>query len=342
VAVDLEADSMFHFEEKICLIQISSEKAGYILDPLKIPDMSPMAGIFFDQKIRKIFHGADYDVRSLYRDYGITVNNLFDTELASRFLGNAETGLDAVLQKRFNISLEKKYQKKDWSQRPLPEKMIRYAANDTRYLIPLYRAQIGELADLGRLDWVLEECSDLSRVRPPANEDQPLFLKFKGAEALLQFRRNIAQQKDRPLFKVIGNQALLKIAQEKPQSAKQLNRIGALSVHQINRYGKSIVEVVQTALTLPQNRLSHYPRMFTPRMDEGVLKRIKQLKVWREQKAKSLGIDSGVLISNAVLKAVAESDALSLADLEAVLGLKRWQKKELGGELMNILQGKGA
>ncbi len=348
VAVDLEADSMFHFEEKICLIQISTQKAGYILDPLKIPDMSPMAGVFSDKKIRKIFHGADYDVRSLYRDYGITVNNLFDTELASRFLGNKETGLDAVVQKRFNIFLEKKYQKKDWSQRPLPEEMIRYAANDTRYLIPMYQAQIRELCDLGRLDWVLEECADLSRVRPSQNEDQPLFLKFKGAgrldpktlavlEALLQFRRKIARQKDRPLFKVIGNFALLKIAQEKPGSIKQLSRTGALGTNQMNSYGESIVRIIHEALSLPKSRFPHYPRRVAPRMDPDVSKKIKDLKIWREQKAKSLAIDSGVLISNAVLRAVAESGALNSADLDAVSELKQWQKKELGKEMINLL-----
>ena len=74
--------------------------------------------------IQKVFHGADYDVRSLYRDFKININNLFDTELACRFLGFKASGLDAVLTKRYNVHLNKKYQRKDWSKRPLPEEMV--------------------------------------------------------------------------------------------------------------------------------------------------------------------------------------------------------------------------
>ena len=129
VAVDLEADSMYHFREKVCLIQMATTQANVVIDPLLIHDLSPLKPIFSSPNIRKIIHGADYDVRSLYRDFGIEINNLFDTELACRFLGSRETGLDAVVQKLFQVKLNKKYQKKDWSKRPLPEKMIEYLLN---------------------------------------------------------------------------------------------------------------------------------------------------------------------------------------------------------------------
>ena len=145
IAFDLEADSMFHFKEKVCLIQAATASSNYIVDPLSITDLSPLSQVLSDPDIVKIFHGADYDVRSMYRDYQIAIHNLFDTELASRFLGHAETGLNTVLQNRFGIFLEKKYQKKDWSQRPLPEPMIAYAAGDVQYLIPLYQIQKKEL-----------------------------------------------------------------------------------------------------------------------------------------------------------------------------------------------------
>jgi ribonuclease D len=122
VAVDLEADSMYHFQEKVCLLQMASGTASVVIDPIQIKDMSSLKPLFFNRKIKKVFHGADYDVRSLYRDFDIQINNLFDTQAASMFLGYKETGLNAVLKKKFGISLNKKYQKKDWSVRPLPEK----------------------------------------------------------------------------------------------------------------------------------------------------------------------------------------------------------------------------
>ena len=165
IGVDLEADSMYHFKEKVCLIQIATKRKNLVLDPLEIQDMSPLQPIFLRRDILKIFHGADYDIRSLYRDFKIKVNNLFDTELASRFLGFRETGLEAVLNKYFNIELNKKYQKKDWSKRPLPQAMLDYAARDALYLVPLANMLEDELRTKDRLFCVEEECERLSKVR---------------------------------------------------------------------------------------------------------------------------------------------------------------------------------
>ena len=105
IAVDLEADSMYHFQEKVCLIQVATINDSFVIDPIRIKDMSPLKPLFASRKIKKIFHGADYDVRSLYRDFNIKINNLFDTQVACMFLGYKETGLNAVLQQKFNIRL---------------------------------------------------------------------------------------------------------------------------------------------------------------------------------------------------------------------------------------------
>ena len=211
VAVDLEADSMYHYKEKVCLIQIATENASFVVDPLAIKDLAPLKPIFSNPDIKKIFHGADYDVRSLYRDFEIRINNLFDTELACRFLGIKETGLQAVLKMFFNVDVDKKYQKKDWSKRPLPKEMMAYAAKDVIYLLPLARMLIHRLKRIDRMTWVLEECEDLSKVRPGLSNEGPLFMKFKGAgrlksrslavlEALLQFRKRVAEKKRQAAF----------------------------------------------------------------------------------------------------------------------------------------------
>ena len=99
IGVDMEADSMYHFKEKVCLIQMAAENLNVIIDPLQILDLSALRPLFNDCKIQKVFHGADYDIRSLYRDFKIEVNGLFDTQLACRFLGLAETSLEAVLKR---------------------------------------------------------------------------------------------------------------------------------------------------------------------------------------------------------------------------------------------------
>ncbi|MBW1842045.1 MAG: ribonuclease D, partial [Deltaproteobacteria bacterium] len=222
IACDLEADSMYHYQEKVCLLQIATENLTAVVDPLAVQNMAPLKQLFQNPKIRKIFHGADYDVRSLYRDFRIEINNLFDTELACRFLGMRSTGLEPVLKKMFGVKLDKKFQKRDWSQRPLPDNMLRYAAGDTIYLVDLSKILIQKLEEKGRLTWVTEECDILSRVRPAPPDNGPLYLRFKGAgrisrrnlavlEGLLGFRKHLAQKRDKPLFKIIGNEALMKI-----------------------------------------------------------------------------------------------------------------------------------
>ena len=134
LAVDLEADSMYHFKEKICLVQLSDGNRIFLVDPLKVSDLSCLKPVFSDKNIEKVMHGADYDIRSLHRDFEIEVRNLFDTQIACRFLGMTETGLEAVSAEILNVRLNKNFQKKDWSQRPLPPEMLAYAAGDVSHL----------------------------------------------------------------------------------------------------------------------------------------------------------------------------------------------------------------
>jgi len=348
VAVDLEADSMYHFKEKVCLIQMASAATSFVIDPLKLTDFSLIKPIFSRTDIQKVFHGADYDVRSLYRDFGIEINNLFDTELASRFLGITETGLEAVLLNRFNVRLDKKYQKKDWSQRPLPIEMVDYASQDAIYLVLLAKQLETELDRLGRRDWVAEECALLSRVRPNDTEDHPLFLKFKGAgrldprslailESLLQFRKQMAEKKDRPVFKILSNRTLAAIAVEKPTSFKQLETCGGLSATQLGMYGKALFNLTKMGMELPETDLPRYPRQSFPSVPAAFPRRLSALKEWRDQKAESLAMDPALICNKALMYAVAAVNPADETAIERVENIKKWQKKAFGAEIVSAL-----
>jgi ribonuclease D len=349
IGVDLEADSMYHFREKVCLIQIASARVTAIIDPLQIKDLSVLAPLFRRADIQKVFHGADYDVRSLYRDFRIAVNNLFDTELACRFLGFKESGLNAVLNKKYNIQLDKKNQRKDWSKRPLPEDMVAYAAKDVHYLIPLAKSLQQELIQKGRLAWVQEECNHLSGVRPAPADSNPLFLGFKGAgrlspkglavlEELLQLRRKIARRQDRPLFKIIGNQSILMLAEARPQSLKKLLKTGALGSKQAERYGKDIIAAVKKALQRPAKDLPKYPRKIAPIAPAIVARRVSELRNWRDQLAKKLQIDPAIICTRAQISAIAVQRPENLDRLSKNYDLKAWQVAEFGNQIVDILK----
>jgi ribonuclease D len=348
LAVDLEADSMFHFQERVCLIQIATADQSVVIDPIECKDLSVLKPVFRDPAVCKIFHGADYDVRSLFRDFEIEVHNLFDTQLASMYMGYHETGLDAVLQRRFSVKLDKRYQKKDWSQRPLPTEMVDYAAADVAYLIPLKEQLEAELIAKERLGWVLEECTLLSQVRSSNNDGQPLYLRFKGAgrlsprnlavlEHLLAYRQKTAKRKDRPLFKILSNTTLLKIAGGLPTTSEALDRIKAISPKQKQMYARGLVSAVNKGLEVPDEELPVYPRRKPPRMPRMAPERIKLLKGWRDNMAVRLDLDPALLLTKALISSIAVSNPADFAALVRVPDIRRWQCEAFGREIIAVL-----
>jgi ribonuclease D len=349
IAVDIEGDSMFHFQEKVCLIQIAANGHTAVVDPLAVQDLSGLKPLFESASICKVIHGADYDVRSLYRDFGITVENLFDTQLASMYVGWQETSLEAVVARRFGVELDKRCQKKDWSRRPLAGDMAVYAASDVIYLIPLARTLMQELDQQGRLHWVLEECRLLSKVRPTENNDDPLFMKFKGAgrlesrqlaalEGLLQMRNAIARQKDRPLFKVIGNAALKKIAITMPTTLSQLKESGELSDRQLEMYGNAVMEALRNVYNIPEDELPCYPRLRPARLSSRVPARVKVLRARRDQLAANLQLNPALVLNRALIKAIAVDNPKDIADLKKVEGMHQWQVEAFGQEILKALK----
>lgn len=348
LAVDLEADSMFHFQEKVCLVQMAGNGENVVIDPLEVNDLSPLVPVFANRRVCKVFHGSDYDVRSLYRDFSIEIDNLFDTQLASMFLGERETSLGAVVSNRFGIQLDKRYQKKDWSQRPLPDGMIEYAASDVFHLIPLARQLMCELEAKGRLEWVREECDLLSAVRPMENGDDPLFLRFRGAgrlqrrnlavlEGLLQYRRELAMKKDRPLFKVFSNTSLLKIATELADTPQAMEAAGCLSPKQIRIFGSTLAAIVKKAKALPADQLPVYPRKRRPSVSPRVPDRVKAVKDWRDEVAEDLALDPALLFNKALITAIAVKRPTTKTELARIEGIRKWQVKAFGKDLLKAL-----
>jgi ribonuclease D len=349
VGVDLEADSLFHYQEKVCLIQMATPAICFLVDPLQVGDLSALKPFFANPDIRKVFHGSDYDMRCLYKDFGITVNNLFDTQLACRFLGMQFTGLDAVLNLFYHIRLEKKFQKKDWSQRPLPDEMLAYASQDAVYLNVLSKQFEGKLIETGRLDWFLDECNLQSLVRTSAANGEPRFFKFKGAgrlgrrslavlEALLEFRDSIAKKIDRPLYQVIHNHVLLKLAIEKPRNLQHLKGIEVFSVKQLQRYGQQVIDTIGIAMELDSSLLPTYPRSHEPVPDAQISARIAELKKWRESMAACMEIEPGLLCNNALITAISIKNPQDIEALYDIEEIKPWQIAAVGKQIVEVLQ----
>lgn len=347
IAIDLEADSMHNYQEKVCLIQVSTLQRTVLIDPLAATDLSPLKPILADPAIRKIFHAADYDLRSLKRDFDLEVNGLFDTMICAQLLGEERIGLADLLRKYFSVELDKKFQRADWSQRPLPAEMVRYAAEDTCHLHRLVELFEERLAELARMSWCTEEFALMEQVRF-AESDGPICLRFKGAgllprrelgvlEKLMQWREQEGARLDKPVYKILGNKPLMELTQRMPTDMVHLRGIDGLSPRLIERYGRALLHAVREGLNIPEAELPRFPRQPRRAKDPGLDDRVKVLKQWRQHEASRYALEPGVLINNATLEAVALAKPQSMTDLDAVVGLKNWQKAELGKGLLQAL-----
>lgn len=347
IAVDLEMDSLHHYQEKVCLIQVSTRQQNWLIDPLACQNLSALAGPLGDPAIQVVMHGSDYDIRSMHRDFNLEVTELFDTMVAARFLGISEFGLAALLSARFGIELDKKYQKADWSKRPLSREMCSYAVADTSDLLPLYDQFREELQQKGRMAWFEEECRLVCQVRVTEKEG-PLFLYCKGAgkmkgrslailEELLQLRDSQSKALDRPPFKVLSAETLQEIAEIKPRTLSELSRVKGMTPGQISRHAAGILAAVTRGLEIPEENIPHYPRTERAELSEGTKERIKNLKLWRQRLSKELDLDPGVLAPNWLLESLADAQCRSIEQLDSIPGMREWQKQLFGSDLITTL-----
>ena len=221
--VDTEADSLYSFREKVCLIQFACGERLALIDPLTISDMSPLLD-FLEASPEVWMHGADYDMSILNRTYDRVPGRVYDTQIAARLAGWRTFGLAHLISESFGLELSKQSQKKNWGERPLPHKMLEYAANDVRYILPLAQIFKDKLDSLGRWDWFLQSC-DAARVQVMARKEKSREESWRISgwgklkprslgylRALWRWRDEIAERRDKPPFKILANDQLLKMS----------------------------------------------------------------------------------------------------------------------------------
>lgn len=349
VAVDTEAASFHRFVDRIYLVQLSIRRETAIIDPLTVEDMSSLGAVLADPAVEVVFHDGDYDLRILDRDYGFHARHLFDTRIAAHLLGEPAVGLAALVEKHVGVTLDKKYQRADWSRRPLPPEMLEYAATDTRYLLELREKLRGLLEGRGRLSWAEEEFHRLEGVRwTPSEANGNAYLRMKGARKLgrrglavlrelAPWREQIAAELDRATFRVLSNEALLALSEAPPQSQADLERVTGISSRLVAERGASLLAAVERGLAVPEKDLPRFPhaerRVSDPAFDQAV----ERLKSVRNAAAERLGLEPGVLCPKGTLEAVARARPKSAAALNEIPEVRRWQVEVLGGDFLKAL-----
>lgn len=346
LAIDTEAASFHRYEDRVYLLQISSRDRTAVVDPLAVDRLDRFAALLADPRIEVIFHDADYDLRLLERQYGIRAARLFDTRIAAQFLNEPGIGLAALLQKYFGVTLNKKYQRADWSARPLSDEMLAYAATDTHYLAGLRDELRGQLEARGRLSWVEEEFGLLEGVAWAAVEPgESSYLRLKGAKALrgrelallralYDWREDTARRLDRASFRILNNEPLFTMSRQPPRSMEELQRVKGVGPETIARRGAEILDAIEQAMSIPERDLPRLPRPPRRAPDPAADARFDRLKAARNLIANRLDLAPGVACPNGTLEEIARQAPTTLEALEAIPSMRRWQRKEFGEELL--------
>jgi len=339
VAIDTEADSLHCYREKLCLLQVSVSAAvsdrgydnaarDYIVDPLAELDLAPLCAVLAQKEI--VLHGADYDLRLLRRSLNFAACKIFDTVIAARLLGIGEFSLAALVERFFGVKLAKGSQKANWARRPLPERMVEYAMNDTHYLLPLADRLESQLREQDRLDWLGQSCeraieqAAAERVR---DVDEAWRIRGSGAlrgraaavlRALWQWREKEAEAVDRPAFHILQNDELLRAAESFASGSVPDYR------YFLPRRRRAFRDAAQSALQLPEDEWPVSRRRFGTRPSAEVVRRSEELRHRRDRAARELELEPTFVAPRATLEAIAADQTRASALLVP------WQQQLLG------------
>lgn len=352
-AVDTEADSLHHYREKLCLFQVSAGSDDFVIDPLASGvDPRPLLQALSQKFL--ILHGADFDIRLLKRFYGFVPRQIFDTLIASQLLGYEKQGLMDLAQRHCGVILSKSSQKADWSQRPLNQVLLTYAANDTHYLRVISLAMEAELASLGRVEWHRQCCEKLLKSIVTAKEEEPDTRprwQVKGSKdlsstaltalkELWHWREEEAERRDRPSFKILHSETLVEIARWADTNRGADIALWPKAPRNVKgEYRDILNSLLQKAAHLPPTRYTEAQslrprRKWHPSSQE----KLEAMKKVREALGQELKIHPSLLATNAVLEDLAIASPKSIEALEALQCLLPWQAEVLGKNLLEILK----
>jgi len=351
LAVDTESNSLYVYREQVCLIQISTPSADYLIDPLALADLSALGPLLADPRVLKVFHGAEYDLITLYRDFGFTVANLFDTMWASRILGWSAHGLGDLLQAHFGVAVDKRYQRANWAVRPLPPEQLDYARLDTHYLLPLSSLQAQELELTKRWPQAQDRFTKLSQTRWESKGFDPDgFWHLPGAHALDDAGRGVlralyllrdqqAQAENRPPFKMLSNGALLILSEQRPQTIEELYRLRGVGSSLVRKQGHALLKAIRQGASQPLG-WDQRPRLAANnnRPTADCQARYEALRVWRNAAAQARGVEPDIVLTNQTLWAIAQRRPRSRAELTGGGLLAPWQVDEFGEEVLAVLK----
>lgn len=309
--------------------------------------MEELGAVFANPEIQKVFHAGDYDLATLKRDFGFEFRNVFDTMLAATALAEPALGLAGLLEKYFDLRIEKKYQRADWGKRPLDPEMLEYARNDSHYLLALRDLLVQRLKEADRLGYVLEDSAALAKITLPMKDHEENLWRVRGVQELKpealsllreinHLREQIAMNRDVPPFKVFSDRLMIEIAQTQPRYVEELELLPSFSPAMRRRYGSRIMQAVDS---WRKNPVPVIPRA-NHRLSDREMNLRDKLTDWRKAVGEKDGVPSNAVFPRDLLERVAHRDSGSLEELEEVMRDYPLRFQKYGVQIFNLIKRK--
>jgi ribonuclease D len=358
IGLDTESDSMHSYFEKVCLIQVVLPGDRiFIVDSIRVRDLAPLKAPLEDPAVRKVLHGADYDIVCIKRDFGISMGGTFCTMTAGLLLGIPKIGLVDMVESQFGVRLAKAFTRSDWAARPLSAGQLEYLVQDVQYLLPIAAEMDRRLKEAALEEEARLEFERLERRAPASREFDPWgFLRVRGTRALpergravmrtlVELRERRSRELDRPPFKVLANETLVRIAEAKPETLQSLRGVKGVTPYVLRRYGEDVVDAVRRGLADPETVPDRAPPRSDPepgerRMSFSAQKRHGRLKEWRSQKSAKIGRTTLAILPNSAMFDVSREPPKDLAALALVEGIGAHRAALYGEDILRILQGR--
>jgi ribonuclease D len=362
LALDTEANSLHAFRERVCVVQLSAPGLDAIVDPLAVPDLSPLRALvdrdLDGQPVEVVFHGGDYDITMLSREHGFSFRRVFDTMIAATLIGEERVGLAALVEKSHGVVLTKKYQTSDWARRPFTPPQLEYLRNDTRFLFDL-RDRLG--AALAAADLVEESEIEFRRLaalrRASPMDDLDAWREMKGADRLgdegravlsrlFAWRDERAKAHDVPRFRILANEVLVALATTPPADANALARFPGLHAVVAEGDAGPLLSAILAGLDAAARGDAPPPPDRGPRSaDERarldlVRDREERVRRWRNDEARDRRVPNVVVLPNVALRSIAESPPPDVATLAANPDVGPKRADRYGETILRVLAGK--
>lgn len=324
IGVDIECENSFHhYGTYISIIQISTEKENFIIDVIALRDIEPLVQIFKNPNIVKIFHNIDFDFRILNYQFNCIPKNIFDTQIAASFLNKTNLGLGNLLEEYFHVQKKCKFQKADWTKRPIKKELLKYAVIDSLYLIKLKHLLTKELEKEHKLKFILEEFKKLENTKRTYSE--PIYSDIKGYRSITPIQRSVlkqifilrnslAKETDKPVHFIISNKLLLYISKEYRKDEGFWRNL--THVHPIV---KKKYLVFMNAVKKGETSSIIVPRKKILRFSEKQKNQMNQLLEVRDKIATEMNVEPHLILNKEMLKKVVVEQKFN--------SLSKWQKE---------------